>query len=89
MSTIEESQLATEKPLIERLAANEPRFSPAEIGEMLKVSPEVVVKWHRRGVGGVRLKMVKVGGSLYAFYKELSEFLETVAKNNAAREATE
>jgi hypothetical protein len=69
---------AAAKPLIERLAANESRFTLSEVAEMLSVGPDTVVAWHRRGVNGIRLDLVKIGGAWSCFYAELSRFLEEV-----------
>jgi transcriptional regulator with XRE-family HTH domain len=70
------NETKSEVSLIERFIAKEKRFTLSEIAKLLGVTAETVMNWHERGVGNVRLRLMKLGGGWICFYGELSEFLE-------------
>ncbi|MBI3838136.1 MAG: DUF1580 domain-containing protein [Planctomycetia bacterium] len=47
-------------------------------------SPSTIWRWYRRGVGGRRLSVVKIGARTYTTWRALSEFARFEGDNDSA-----
>jgi hypothetical protein len=67
----------------------EPRLTPKEVADNLRVSYVAVIKWMKYGFRGVRLRAIKAGSQYRTYQKWVDEFLAATNEPAATDEQPE